>query len=327
MSSYLLFATCLLSGVAQAYTQVDIKEAFMRKTIDPIVFPGSYTDSHLHSFFGSDAVTANTKTSAELQKGCTNAENPNDLSSYWVPTTYYTADGGKTWEPMPLRRFAIYYNLGETEAEVPIPQDLKLVAGNAKAKTKEEMVKDVSVKWVCETEGSDTVLDENGFPANTCSTYVQQIIFFPNCVNTQTLESAYKDKTTKKCPDGMKSMPQPRFSIRWDLTKVLPNGWKGRAPFKLSCGDNAYCSHGDMFMGWTKEAAEKMLPTTKDPKVRTYVDGALGTGKAGAGCTAKDAEPGKGSSGNDTKTKTYKRDDMLLPVDLGMPRKARVLRA
>jgi hypothetical protein len=36
----------------------------------------------MHSFFGSDAVTINTSTSVALQEGCTNAENPNDLSVY-----------------------------------------------------------------------------------------------------------------------------------------------------------------------------------------------------------------------------------------------------
>lgn len=71
-----------LATSAYAYTQVNVASPFMYKTIDAIVFPGEYTKSHLHSFFGSDAITANTNTSAELQEGCTNVENPNDLSVY-----------------------------------------------------------------------------------------------------------------------------------------------------------------------------------------------------------------------------------------------------
>lgn len=55
---------------------------FMKKNIDPIVYPGEYV-SHLHSFFGSDAITVNTNTSKELQEGgCTTASNPNDFSTY-----------------------------------------------------------------------------------------------------------------------------------------------------------------------------------------------------------------------------------------------------
>lgn len=72
----------LAARVTNAYTQVNIASPFMTKNIDPIVFPGQYDKSHMHSFFGSDAVTINTSTSAVLQEGCTNAENPNDLSVY-----------------------------------------------------------------------------------------------------------------------------------------------------------------------------------------------------------------------------------------------------
>lgn len=86
MMPSLLFRTGLAGGLAaqfaNAYTQVNIRDPFMFKTIDPIVFPNSYTESHLHAFFGSGAVKASTTTSEELRKGCTNAENPNDLSIY-----------------------------------------------------------------------------------------------------------------------------------------------------------------------------------------------------------------------------------------------------
>lgn len=68
------------AGSACAYTIV-VADLFMHKNVDPVVMPGKYK-SHLHSFFGSDAVTANTKTSKELQAGCTTAYNPNDFSSY-----------------------------------------------------------------------------------------------------------------------------------------------------------------------------------------------------------------------------------------------------
>lgn len=70
----------LVVGFSQAYT-VTNADHFMFKNIDPLVIPGKYT-SHMHDFFGSDAINARTKTSAELQGGCTTAENPNDFSTY-----------------------------------------------------------------------------------------------------------------------------------------------------------------------------------------------------------------------------------------------------
>lgn len=68
------------AGAAQAYTVI-VVDQFMRKNVDSIVMPGQYK-SHLHTFFGSDAITANTTTSKQLQAGCTTAYNPNDFSSY-----------------------------------------------------------------------------------------------------------------------------------------------------------------------------------------------------------------------------------------------------
>lgn len=131
----------LTSGFAAqtiyAYTQVNVATPFMFKNIDPIVYPGQYSKSHLHSFYGSDAVTVDTTTSEELRQGCTNAENPNDLSVYWTPTLLYKSSD--QWEPVPLSRFSAYYGLGDTPAEVPFPENLKVLAGNTTATTANEV--------------------------------------------------------------------------------------------------------------------------------------------------------------------------------------------
>ncbi|KAM0333328.1 hypothetical protein ACHAQA_001989 [Verticillium albo-atrum] len=296
MSTSILFTAALI-GAAQAYTVISAPGPFMLKNIDPIVFPGQHSKSHLHSFFGSDAVTVDTKTSAELQAGCTNLENPNDLSVYWIPTPLYTKDGGSTYEPIPVSRFSAYYNLGESPAEVAIPQDLKMVAGDATATTQAQVIADSKAEWFCEGGGGGA-LDANGFPSATCGTHLQQLLYFPSCVNTETLETAYKARshgTANWCPEGMKSMPQLRFSIRYNLRTVLPDGWSGVAPFKLSCGP-AWCAHGDFINGWTEESAQNMVATTSDKREFFSVDGALGGYKDYAQCKATDADPSNGTS-------------------------------
>lgn len=297
MSLYTLFSAGLLAQLTSAYTQVNVDQPFMQKNIDPIVYPTQYDKSHLHSFYGSDAVTINTNTSAELQTGCTNAENPNDLSVYWVPTVLYTTDSGKTYKNVPVARFSAYYNLGETQAEVAIPQDLQMVAGKATATAQSAMDANAKSEWFCEG-GPSSALDANGFPSKTCSTHLQQLLFFPQCVNTATLETGYKSTTygtTNRCPTGMKSMPQLRFSIRYDLRKALPNGWSGTAPVKLACG-SAWCSHGDFINGWTKEAATNMIATTAEKQHFSAVNGALGQYNAGSTCKSADADPSHGTS-------------------------------
>lgn len=93
----------------------------------------------------------------------------------------------------------------------------------------------------------------------------------------------------------MKSISQLRFSIRYDLRKVLPNGWSGTAPFKLASG-NAWSSHGDFINGWTDEANQSLLDSTKDKRTFFAVEGKRGGYKDYANCKTKDAEPTKGTS-------------------------------
>jgi hypothetical protein len=57
--SHLVTLFLVYAGLANAYT-VTNAGFLVHKNIDPIVFPGQYNKSHLHSFFGSDAVTINT---------------------------------------------------------------------------------------------------------------------------------------------------------------------------------------------------------------------------------------------------------------------------
>jgi hypothetical protein len=265
----LILSTSLLATLTTAYTQVNAASPFMQKNIDPIVFPGSFSKSHLHSFYGSDAVTATTNTSAALQSGCTNADNPNDFSVYWAPTVLYTPDSGKSYLPLPVARFSAYYNLGETPAEIAIPQDLQMVAGDANAKTSDKMIASAASEWFCENDPASP-LDANGFPSKGCSTHLQQLLYFPQCANPTTLETAYKTKRGGACPAGMKSMPQLRFSIRYDVRGALPKGWSGAAPVKLACGP-AWCSHGDFikqhFLGVEGKVQKSACkPKDADPK-------------------------------------------------------------
>lgn len=280
-----------LASLASAYTQVNIGSPFMYKNIDPIVFPNKYGKSHLHSFFGSDAVTIGTKKSSTLREGCTNAENINDLSVYWVPTLLY--QNGGDWEPVPVMRFSAYYGLGDNGPDIPFPENFKMVAGDTKATSKETMPAAASIEWFCEGDEA-SALGENGFPTSTCSTHLQTLLYFPQCVNTETLEYAYKDGEAgsyRECPSGMQAVPQLRFSIRYELRKVLPNGWSGEAPLRLACG-NAWCSHGDFFNGWTPEGGKALVLASSDK--RKFQD-LIGQGET-MNCKQADADPKHGKS-------------------------------
>jgi hypothetical protein len=196
-----LRAALLTSGLAvqtaYAYTQVNVPSPFIYKNIDPIVFPGEHSKSHLHSIFGSDAVTVDTTKSDELRAGCTNAENPNDLSVYWVPTLLYKSDTGAL-QPVPVGRFGAYYGLGDSPAEVPIPENLAMLAGEAHA------------EWHCEGDAASP-LDTNGFPSKGCSTILQQLLYFPNC------------KRPSMHPASELQAPQQSIFIKLKMIDVNPN--------------------------------------------------------------------------------------------------------
>ncbi|KAJ5975938.1 hypothetical protein N7481_009645 [Penicillium waksmanii] len=298
MRSSILFSTWA-AGLAQAYT-VTNTDLFMFKNIDPIMLPGQYT-SHMHSFFGSDAVTVNTTTSAELQKGCSSTENPNDFSTYWVPTLYLVQDGKHT-AITPMRFSAYYENLNS--AEIAIPQNYKDVAGNASAQSQDVLESNAGMKWFCEGDSEDEDVDDAAFPTKTCSTHLQTLLLFHDCANPDTLEAAYSENPNyfptygeNYCPKGMYRIPQLRFSIRYDLRKLLPDGWEGQPPLELACG-SSYCSHGDFINGWLPEAAENML---NDPSKSEFfaIDGPLGDYNAGSVCGAEnatDSDPAHGTS-------------------------------
>ncbi|KAB8260048.1 hypothetical protein BDV32DRAFT_149780 [Aspergillus pseudonomiae] len=283
--------SALAAGLAQAYTVTNVG-LFMFKNIDPLVVPGKYT-SHMHSFFGSDAITANTKTSEELQKGCSTAKNPNDYSTYWVPTLYHV--DGSNYTAVPIFRFSAYY-VDVSSAEIAIPQNMKLLAGNATATSQDGVDGNAGIQWFCDSQEGEEK-DDAAFPNETCKCHLQTLLLFPDCANPDTLEYAYSANPNwvdgygeNRCPIGMKRIPRLRFSIRYDLREILPGGWSGSPPLELACG-SSYCSHGDFINGWLPEAAENMVKdAASNDREYFQVTGPNGAGDEGSLCDAEDAQ-------------------------------------
>ncbi|KAL4942577.1 hypothetical protein BDV06DRAFT_211707 [Aspergillus oleicola] len=110
-------------------------------------------------------------------------------------------------------------------------------------------------------------------------------LFFPDCTNPDTFETAYSKTPDwfdgyeeNRCPAAMYRIPRLRFSIRYYLREILPEG------------------HGDFINGWLVEAAEDML---NDPSKSEYfeVKGWLGSGDQGSACEreARDSDSGYGT--------------------------------
>ncbi|KAL2800854.1 hypothetical protein BJX66DRAFT_348765 [Aspergillus keveii] len=273
------------AGLASAWTELH-HAPFMNKNIDAIVVPGTYT-SHMHTFFGSDAITNVLPTSAELQAGCYTGDNPNDLS------VYYT-----TFTEVPIFRFSTYYT--NSFATAAIPQDLAMISGNASATSQSAADHPYNdLEWFCEgSEERET--DIAKMPTSTCDQHLQVNLRFPQCVNPDDHSEYDFADESETCPEGMVAIPQLRYRVLYDTKSVAPEGWSGVAPFQLSCSDtpgDGYCFHGDFINGWFEDAAENMLINGGGG----YDDGQFIAGEHGdsaieASCTAVDRDPEGGAS-------------------------------
>lgn len=150
--------------------------------------------------------------------------------------------------------FSTYYE-NINKAEIPFPPDFHAVAGNATAKSQADTSESFNrITWWCETGPEDRNSRPRAtFPQVTCKTHIQVIVSFPDCVDTADIKKySYAAENGGRCPSDMKRMPQLRFSVRYDVRRMIPQGWKGPAPLKLACGEigDGYCFHGDFINGW-----------------------------------------------------------------------------
>ncbi|KAF3154392.1 hypothetical protein TWF569_000368 [Orbilia oligospora] len=284
------------ASVVSAWTEL-LHKTIMHKNIDAIVSPGAYT-SHMHTFFGSDAITNVMPTTEDLQQGCYSGSNPNDFSAYWIPTLYHV-DGDKFTE-VTLFTFGTYYTTAY--AEIPIPKNFSMISGKASAKTQAEADHpENGLQWYCEESPGVLEPDAAKMPTKACQQHLRFSLLFPNCVDPNNISIyGFSDSSTNKCPEGMKRMPQLRYSARYDTKKAAPNGWNGPAPFQLSCSDtpgDGYCFHGDFINGWYEDAALDMLISDGNGRDNgRFISGSHGTSTIADNCNPTDRDPENGTS-------------------------------
>jgi hypothetical protein len=209
------------------------------------------------------------------------------------PTLYAVSGDSRT--PIEARYFKAYY-IGVEAAEIPFPENFKTLAGNAKATSQTDVEELSGVSWFCEYGPEGAAKDVAAFPTEGCELgRLQSLLLFHDCVNPETLESAYSGRhnlpNENRCPAGMFRIPQLRFSVRFDHSEALPDGWSGAAPLELASGPS-YSWHGDFINGWLPEAAQNML-TAGDKNTFAEVVGPL---TALPDCVAEDADPLHGTS-------------------------------
>ncbi len=244
--------------------------------IDPIVFPGTVGQSHLHTFFGNVAVNENSTTDSLLAFGNSTCRGGiANRSGYWVPTMIDTATG----QPVVPDALNVYYKSGAFTGDKltrGVPQGLRMVAGNPTASAPRADNDVFAYRFKC-IGGPNGENDKYGSAIPNCDlgASVWQEIFFPQCWDGVNLDS----------PDHKSHMsypvmvPDPTSTRGWPMQAcpashpvILPaitfnviytaRSLNASLKWRLS-SDNydpaqpgGYSSHADWFNGWRHDVSE-----------------------------------------------------------------------
>ncbi len=213
---------------------------------DPIVYPGKPGASHQHTFVGNRSTDA-FSSFGSLRSDGTTCMRADDTAAYWVPALYQG-----TTEILPVAA-TVYYRRG-TLAEVnTFPNNLRMIAGDAKATTPQGMR---ITFWSCGVaSGVDRSVDVPTCP-DTRGSFLRLHIRFPECWDGRRLDSpdhkshlAYA--TRAGCPSTHPvEVPQ--------ITQIYRYATRGGEGFSLASG-GVYSAHADFVNAWNPGALRKLV--------------------------------------------------------------------
>ena len=213
---------------------------------DPIVYPGKPGASHQHTFVGNSTTDA-FSSFGSLRSGETTCMRADDTAAYWVPALYQG-----TTEILPVAA-TVYYRRG-TLAEVnTFPNNLRMIAGDAKATSPQGMR---ITFWSCGvTSGVDRSAEVPTCP-DTRGSFLRLHIRFPECWDGRRLDSAdHKSHmayaTRAGCPSTHPvEVPQ--------ITQIYRYRTRGGEGFSLASG-GVYSAHADFVNAWNPGALRKLV--------------------------------------------------------------------
>lgn len=215
--------------------------------LDPI---GGAT--HLHEFFGTSP-TADMSLENMRSQSSNCLYRPQDTAGYWTPALFLPNKVVTA-----LMGNAYYRTQVEPENVTPMPDGLKLVAGDAHATSEQPLTQSF---WTCYNVPLRLVYGGKSYPfaCNTPNDHLRGQVRFPQCWNGTDLDSpdhkshmAYPDYDPAtglyNCPSTHPwAVPQLVLHIEFPGSGEIGGGDYNQAV--LSCG-NKYCWHGDFFQSW-----------------------------------------------------------------------------
>jgi Domain of unknown function (DUF1996) len=213
---------------------------------DPIVFPAMPGASHQHTFVGNRTTNA-FSSYGSLRSGGTTCMRRDDTAGYWVPALY------KGTSPILPVGATIYYRRGTLAEVSPFPNNLRMIAGDAKAATPQSMR---VTFWSC---GVASGLDRSATVPTCPSTrgsFLRLHIRFPECWDGRNLDSSdHKSHmayaTRAGCPSTHPvEVPQ--------ITQIYRYPSLGGDGFSLASGGQ-YSAHADFVNAWKPNVLRKLV--------------------------------------------------------------------
>jgi Domain of unknown function (DUF1996) len=221
-----------------------------RARIDPIVSRG-VLNSHEHTFFGSDSVSAYTSTGAELTRdsACSSCGDP---SSYWFPSLFQDA------RYVRVAQASVYWSnslpgTNDFQNITLMPLGLRMVEGSPFATNASESAP--FYDWYC--FDSLTAGHKTAFP--TCRDKMRLSLRFPSCwngVDRYLPRSAHMAHpySSGDCPAGFRRT----WSLRLEVD-FAPDGRGGRISLGAPNITTPYATHADFFNGLSRTAQRRMM--------------------------------------------------------------------
>jgi Domain of unknown function (DUF1996) len=227
---------------------------------DPIVFPRGPGMSHSHDFFGPSRLDAFSTNSSIRKSGSTcirdDIADKTDHSAYWVPTLYR----GRT--AIKPESIIVYYMTGfrSLRAIEPFPQNLRMIAGDAKGQTRALVGAEPAINFLCQ---GGTVAPGSWTTAPTCAKPLMDLVIrFPDCWDGVRSDSrdhkshmAYSrlipNQKAAACPSSHPhQVPAVRLTARYK-TVAGPT-------LRLASGPVS-TSHADFMNGWDMKKLKTMI--------------------------------------------------------------------
>jgi len=225
-----------------------------RNQDDPIVFPNLPGRSHDHTYFGNESTNAASTPASLREAGQTSCRLRADTAAYWAPTLFVS---GRAIEPLG----AVVYYVRRTSGEVqPFPPGLKMIAGNAAARSAQSQ----SVTfWSCGRRSgvgrSSTIPTCPAQPERSSASAgrnLRLVVNFPNCWDGSRLDSADHKSHMAYSVDGVCPGSHPVAVPA--LTILIGYPVSGGASAELASGGQ-FSGHADFVNAWNQRALAALV--------------------------------------------------------------------